>query len=743
MLQLPTLLIDLALILGAASVVTVLFKWIKQPVVLGYILAGFLIGPHFTGLPTIQDTKGVHVWAEAGVIFLLFGLGLEFSFRKLARVGAPASVAGMVEVVSMLGLGYLAGRVLGWSTMDSIFLGGVLSISSTTIIIRALDELKMKTRGFAALVFGVLIVEDLVAILLLVLLSTVAITQDLQGVALLGSVGKLAFFLTLWFVVGIFLVPSILRRVRVHLSEETTVIVSIGLCLAMVLLAVRVGFSPALGAFIMGSILAETPDAEKIEHLTRPIRDLFAAVFFVSVGMLIDPGVLVDYLGPILVITVLTIVGKIVSVTIGAMMAGRSMRHSLQAGFSLAQIGEFSFIIATLGLTLKVTSEFLYPITVAVSAITTFTTPYLIRLADPFDRWLENRMPAPWSNALVRYQSAFVRLAATGRWQQIAKRYASRIVLNGVIVTAIFLAVDSYAGSWILDLFPTRLVAHAVIVAIAIILSAPFLWAMALRESGLGSLREFHVERQHRGPILAIEISRLVIVVALIAILAGRLTTPLFGIVVAILCAVAMGFLFSRRLEKAYGWLEGRFLGNLTESDAAEKPALAPWDAHLVELLVEPNSPCVGKSLMELRVRETFGVTIARIERGKKRLTVPGRSEVLFPGDRLSVIGTDEQILRFTPLVQEQASEVLRGHGAEYALQRVELSGRWEFFGKTIRDSGLRERANGLVVGIERNGRRILNPDSMLTLQENDVLWFVGDPQEIQKLRASEPSQQP
>jgi CPA2 family monovalent cation:H+ antiporter-2 len=377
MTHLPHLITDLGLILAVAGITTLLFKKIKQPVVLGYIIAGLLVGPHVSLIPTVVDDEAIKTWSEIGVIFLLFSLGLEFSFKKLVKVGGSASITAVVEIVLMIAVGYGAGIFMGWSPMDSIFLGAILSMSSTTIIIRAFDELGVRTRKFAGLVFGILIVEDLVAILLLVLLSTLAVSQQFAGGELLMQLLKLAFFLILWFLAGIFFIPTFLKRTQKLMNDETMLIVSLALCLLMVVLAVAVGFSAALGAFIMGSILAETTQAERIEHLIKSVKDLFGAIFFVSVGMMIDPKVLIEYAGPVLIVTLLTITGKFLATAIGALLSGQSLKHSVQAGMSLAQIGEFSFIIASLGLSLKVTSAFLYPIAVAASAVTTFTTPFL------------------------------------------------------------------------------------------------------------------------------------------------------------------------------------------------------------------------------------------------------------------------------------------------------------------------------------------------------------------------------
>ncbi len=742
MTHLPRLIQDLALILVAAGLASLIFKKLKQPVVLGYLLAGLAVGPHFTLLPTVKELDAVRIWAELGVIVLLFGLGLEFSFRKLSRVGLSASVTAMIEVSTLLAIGFFTGLLLGWSKMDSLFLGGVLSISSTTIIIRAFDELKLKQRGFANLVFGVLVFEDLVAILLLVLLSTVAVTQQLEGGALVTTVAKLGFFIVLWFVTGIFLLPTLLKRIRPHLNDETIVIVSLGLCLFMVLFASSVGFSAALGAFVMGSLLAETPEAERIDQLLRPVKDLFGAIFFVSVGMLINPAVLVEHAGPIVLIVVIFMLGKVSAITAGALFAGRSLRHSLQAGFSLAQIGEFSFIIATLGLTLKVTSDFLYPIAVAVSAITTFTTPYFIRLADPFHSWLEERLPQTWRDSLLRYQASFGRVSTDEGWRELLRSYALRLVVNGVIVIAIFhLAQEAFASSLSANLqasLGVNVPIWFIGTLAAILLSAPFLWAMALSGAKMKPLRELWGELNSRGPLVALEIGRIVVTLVLLSVLVGRTAGLWFGLAAGVVFLTILAFFSMARLSSLHGWFERRFLSNLrareVEENQTKRPSasLAPWDAHLAELRVEPNGPLVGKSLEEVKARETFGVTIALIQRGNRMMTAPGRADLLLPGDRLSVIGTDEQIQAFSARLSEPPLENEEGEESGYVLTQIELLPGFALDGVAIRASGIREKTRGLVVGIEREGRRILNPDSTLTLANGDILWIVGDSEAIQ-----------
>src|SRR5688572_12308665 len=456
--QLPVLIQDLAYLLGIAGITTLLFKWLKQPVVLGYILAGLLVGPYFDMLPTVVDLHGVEIWAQIGVIFLLFSLGLEFSFKKLLKVGGTAGVTGIFEIACMIGLGYLTGRLLGWPVMDCIFLGGIIAISSTTIIIRAFDELGVKSQKFAGVVMGVLIVEDLVAVLLMVLLSTLAVSRQFEGVEMLQSVLKLLFFLILWFISGIFLVPILLKWARRLLNDETMLVIAVGLCLLMVVLATYAGLSAPLGAFIMGSILAETTQAERIEKLVGSVKYLFGAVFFVSVGMLIDPVTLWNYIIPVIIITVVVIFGKTLNVTLGALISGQPLRQSVQAGMSMSQIGEFSFIIASLGLSLDVTGSYLYPIAVGVSVITTFSTPYMMRLSGPFHRFLEKRLPLKWRMAINQYSSGAQTIQAESDWKIVFRSYIMVMITNSVIVIALtvlsanfllpFIEINVMEGVW-------------------------------------------------------------------------------------------------------------------------------------------------------------------------------------------------------------------------------------------------------------------------------------------------------
>jgi CPA2 family monovalent cation:H+ antiporter-2 len=394
--HLPSLITDLALILITGAVTTILFRKIKQPLVLGYIIAGFLVGPHISLTPTVVDNTNIKILAQIGVIFLLFSLGLDFSLKKLRSIGSPASITALVEIIFITFLGYFSGKWMGWNTIDSLFLGGMLASSSTTIIIKAFEELGLKNDRYTHIVFGILIVEDIVVILLMVMLSTLALTHGFESMEILATVLKLIFFLIIWLITGLFLLPAFLKRAKNLLNDETLLVLSIGLCLGMVEISTQIGFSAELGAFIMGSALAETAAAEKVQDLINPVKDLFGAVFFVSVGMLIDPVTIIEYRWPILWVTLVVIFGKLFSTTLGALLSRQGIKQSIRIGMSMAQVGEFAFIVASLGLTLKVTSDFLFPVAVGVSAITTFTTPYMIRFSPVMYKFTLRVLPAKW-----------------------------------------------------------------------------------------------------------------------------------------------------------------------------------------------------------------------------------------------------------------------------------------------------------------------------------------------------------
>ncbi len=727
MLHLPVLIADLGLILAAAGVTTLVFKRIKQPLVLGYILAGLLVGPHIKIIPTVSDYKSITIWGEIGVIFLLFSLGLEFSFKKLVKVGGSASITAVVKVLFIILAGFLIGKAMGWANMDSIFLGGIISISSTMIAVKAFEELNIKHKKFAGLVFGVLIVEDLVAILLLVLFSTMAVSQQSAGPEMVKSIVKLSFFLVLWFLGGIFLVPTFLKKTKKLMNDETMLVVSLALCLVMVILADKAGFSPALGAFIMGSILAETTEAERIEHLTKSVKDLFAAIFFVSVGMLIDPSMLVIYALPIFLITMVIIVGKILFTILGALLAGQPLKTAVQAGMSLAQIGEFSFIIATLGVSLKVTSEFLYPIAVAAAAITTFTSPYLIRLAEPFYGFLNRNLPAKWTSGIERYSSSTEGITTLSDWRILLRSYISNTIIHSVVIISIILLTSKFLYPFIQNSLEGGTNSTIISVTISFILMAPFLWALSIRRIEKTAYAHLWLNKKYtRGPLVAMEMSRVILGIFFVGLLMFEFFDTWIAAGIALTLIISVMVIFSRRLQSFYNKLEARFMLNLNARENST-PKILPWDTHLTEVTVAPESSLVGKSLIDLKIREQYGVSIAMIERGKISIPTPNRDERLYPNDKLLIIGTDEQLAEVKPLFEGVIDERLSFTKQDMSLQKVVVNSKSKIYGQSIRESGIREQTQGLVVGVERKGDRILNPNSDLVFENDDIVWIVGN----------------
>lgn len=750
--HLPKLIEDLALILIVAAITTLLFRRIKQPLVLGYIIAGFLVGPHLSITPTVVDTTNVETLAEIGVIFLLFSLGLEFSFKKLVRVGGSASVTGLVEIAFITFSGYFLGQWMDWSVMDSLFLGGMLASSSTTIIIKAFDELGVKTQQFARVVFGVLVVEDIVVILLMVLLSTVAVTKQFEGAEMLFTVAKLLFFLLLWFIAGIFLLPTFLRKAKSLLDDETLLILAIGLCLGMVVIARQFGFSAELGAFIMGSILAETTKAEKVEHLIKPVKDLFGAVFFVSVGMLIDPVAIMDNRWPVLWVTLLILFGRFFSSTLGALLSGQPLKQSIQVGMSLAQIGEFAFIVASLGLALGVTSDFLFPVAVGASVITTFTTPYRIKYSADLYDFIVRILPPKWVILLSNYSSSTQHIQAESSWKTVLKSYANIVITNGIILLALMLLSINFllplSGGAIGD----PIIRGIIVLLVSFGAASPFLWALMAKRPNNLEYKELWIDKKYsRGPLLVIEISRVIVGLLIITFWVNRLFSATVAIIIAVPIILITLSIFSQRIQKFYQRLERRFLSNLNERELAEEEnshsekilrkhfrpesELSPWEAHMVDLQVNQNAEYIGKTLEELAWREQYGINIAYIKRGDKIIYAPSRYNKLLPFDNVGIIGTDEQMQQFKPVFD--ATEALDANETDISdiiVQKLVVDEHNKLKGLTVRDSGIRERTNGLIIGIERNKERILNPNSNTVFEWGDIVWIVGERKKIQKL---------
>jgi CPA2 family monovalent cation:H+ antiporter-2 len=724
--HLPDLISDLGLILVTAAIAVLIFRLLKQPLVLGYLVAGFLAGSQFDFFPTVKDMNSVTVWAEIGVIFLLFSLGLEFSFKKLMKVGGTASITASTQIIGMVSIGYLVGYWMGWGKMNSLFLGVILSISSTTIILKTFDELGVKAQKFAGNVIGALIVQDILAILMMVLISTIAVGQQFSGSELLQSVFKLIFFLTIWFVVGIFFIPTLLKKAKHLLTDEMLLIISLALCLLMVLFAANVGFSPALGAFIMGSIIAETTQAEHIEHLVKPVKDLFGAVFFVSVGMMIDPEMLVKYAIPVAILTLVVIIGQSVLSTIGTLISGQPLKQSIQTGMSLSQIGEFSFIIAALGITLKVTSDFLYPIVVAVSAITTFTTPFMVKFSTPFSEFLENNLPKKWVKRIERFSANTQSIRSESNWQIVLRAYLVQVLIHSTIIASIILLSSTY----VLPLLKESMFAHVIVALLTLVIISPFLYALSLRRVAIDQVNELLKQRKYRGPIFMMVFLRAILTLVFLGFLLNVFFSPIIAFIALLVCLLLFYF-FPKKLTARYYKIEERFIKNFNgrelEKAKRSRSDLTPWDGHMATFDIARDSNITGLSLEELRIRENIGVNIAYIKRGDIIINIPSKNERIFPGDEIGVIGTDVQFIKFTQYLNQKETDAKpETTEPDIVLRQIDLKNQ-EFIGKTIRESNLREKTSGLVVGIEKNGIRYLNPESSMILSDGDILWIVGN----------------
>ena len=745
--HLPTLIADLALILISASIITLLFKWLKQPLVLGYIVAGLLAGPYVHIFPTVGDIANVNIWAEIGVVFLLFALGLEFSFKKLINVGSTAFITATTEVISMLLIGYMVGYLLGWGTMNSIFLGGMLSMSSTTIIIKAFDDLGLRSQRFTGIVFGTLVVEDLIAILMMVLLSTMAVSKDFVGEELLVSVLKVVFFLILWFLIGIFILPAFLKKAKKLMNNETLLIVSLGLCLGMVVLATYTGFSAALGAFIMGSILAETVEAEHIEHIIQPVKDLFGAIFFVSVGMLVNPAVLVEYAWPVIIITLVTIIGKAIFSSLGVLLSGESLNISIKSGFSLAQIGEFAFIIAGLGVSLKVLDPFISPIIVAVSVITTFTTPYFIRLANPFAGWLYKVLPPKVQEMLARYASGKKTVNHDSDWKKLLKNIVGRVIIYSVLLTAIWLLSVKTLYPAVSELFtPVTIWVNLAMCLATLLLMTPFLWALISNKYNSSAifLKLWEDENYNHGRLVALVLFRVSVAIFFISAVVISYFHLNIGIGVVIAVAVVALILILREDLTQYSRLETHFLTNLNlREEVAKKhhPLKTSFnsefnnkDIELTSVLVSPYSRHIGKSLGEISFRQKFGVNVVAIVRGDLKIYIPKSSERIYPQDKLAVVGTDQQLQKFRDEIESpQGVPGTEEMYQEMNLHSFTVNEAFHFLDKSIVQSRLGEKYDSIVVAIERNGALVpLDKDATFLL--GDLVWFIGEREKIRQL---------
>lgn len=750
--HLPTIITDLAMILLVAGVTTILFKKINQPLVLGYIIAGFITGPNFVFFPTVADKVNVQAWSEIGVIFLLFALGLEFSFYKLKKVGSTAFVSTAVIIFSMLFVGYGVGQLLGWSHMDSIFLGGMLSMSSTAIIIKAFDDLQLREKSFTEVVFGVLIVEDIAGIAMMVILATIAVaTSGISTVELALSVGRLVFFLVLWFVAGMYLIPTFFKKAQKLMTDETLVVVSIGLCLGMVYLATSLGFSSALGAFIMGSLIAEAPNAEHIEHLVSPIKDLFGAVFFVSVGMMVNPALLLDYAVPVAVLVATTILGQLFFSTCGVLAAGQKLHTAVLCGFSLTQIGEFSFILATLGMNLGVTSDFLYPIIVAVSVITTFTTPFFINAAEPAYAKLVSILPQRFLDWLERYTDNND-IKGDQDWKNLLTDYVLHMVIYATLLFAIMLGSSLYLLPYLQENLQLPY-ANFIAAAATFLVMAPLLRAILVNRAGSAELFSilWFKRRANHLPLMILILGKVLLASCSLYFIFNDLM-GIHGILAFGAIIVAVYFIASSDwLMGEYLRIESRFLVNLNEKHMrkhreAQGGEQGHWfdeELYLAYYKVADNSPIIGKTMKQLAVRQYYGCNVLQIRTPQATIDMPGGEVMVTKGANLLLIGSASQLKIMDAAIIQRHLELHRLWGPvtmrQFMLEDHAYAPEQQFLslaitidkhspilGTSLKAADLRQKWSCLVIGLERGAFTITNPNVSLVFEENDLLWVLG-----------------
>ena len=746
---LPTMIQDLALMLIVAGVVTLIFKKLKQPLVLGYIVAGFLVSPHMPYTASVADTENIHLWADIGVMFLLFSLGLDFSFKKILKMGASPFISTMTIIFSMSILGVCVGHAFGWSKMDCVFLGGMLAMSSTTIIYKAFDDLGLRQQQFAGLVMSVLILEDILAIVMMVMLSAIASGNNPDGGQMLGSIVKIGFFLVLWLVVGIFAIPILLRSVRRLINSEVLLIVSLGLCCAMAVFSTKVGFSSAFGAFIMGSILAETIEAEKIEQLVEPVKNLFGAIFFVSVGMLVDPQILVSYAWPILALVVTILIGQALFGSFSFMLGGESLKSAMRCGFSMAQIGEFSFIIASLGLSLGVISDFLYPVVVAVSVITTFLTPYMIRLATPAYAALEHRLPPRLIRLINHMTMSHSNSQEDNLWKQLLKQMVMNTLIYSILSSATIALMFTFVLPFTRKLLPgweLHWYANAITGVLTVLLISPFLRAMVMKKNRSEEWRALWREsNRNRFPLLFTVLVRVIIAVSFIFYICNFLSRFSNALMITLGVMAVILMVLSRTIKRRSILLERLFINNLRSRDieaqvkGRKRPLyegkLLDRDIHIAEFDVPANSMWMGSTLKDLNLGKKYGVHISSILRGGFRMNIPNGDYVLYPCDRLQVIGSDDQMANFAHALENDIiKDDIKLENREMKLRQLVISADSPFIGKTMAESGIRSLYGCMVVGIEEGKENLSLIHPTRRFREGDIIWVGGEEESLKAL---------
>lgn len=752
--EVAPLISDLAFILVIAGIVTVVFKWLKQPVILGYIVAGIIAGPSITFLPTVTDSANIQTWADIGVIFLLFAMGLDFSFKKLMNVGMTAVIAAITVVCGMMFIGYTAGNAMGFSHMSSIFLGGMLSMSSTAIVFKAFSDMGLMQQKFTGIVLGILVVEDLVAVVMMVILSTLAVSKHFEGAEMLDSIMKLAAFLIVWSVLGIYLIPTFIRRIRSFVSDETLLILSLGLCLGMVMIAVKAGFSSALGAFVMGSLLAETVESGRIIKIVQPVKDLFGAIFFISVGMMVDPAVIWHYALPILGLTLLVLVGQSFFGSFGVLLSGQPLKIAIKSGFSLTQVGEFAFIIASLGVSLNVTDQYLYPVIVAVSVITTFLTPYMIRLSDPVCSFIESRLPQSAKDLIDRYTSGTVMTRHESAWHKLLKSMilsvALCLVLCSFFITIFFTYVEPYISGHLPGIWGDILSFAVIAVALS-----PLLLAIIKSKNNSHEFHELWGDNLfNRGALVSAMVVRVIICVIIVMGLIVRIFSVALGVGVVISLAVIVFIYFSKWIRHRSMTMQQQFIANFEGSDdvtadtgmSGVKQTFrdnGPFkDLHQAEFTISPSFRLVGRTIAENEIRSIYHINILAITRGGQCIMTPQGSERLYPYDRLTVMGTDDDLTSFRNFLQDntgkQQDDMPRTPVMK--LEAVTLDAGTPLIGQTIRQADLQ---GCIVVGIERAGSNIVNPAPATTFADGDIVWLVGKKDAVRRIANPSQSRRP
>ena len=746
--ELHPLVKDLALILVVAGIVTLIFKKLKQPLVLGYIVAGYVVSPHMPYTMSVVDKADVQSWADIGVIFLLFSLGLDFSFKKILKMGAAPVIAAMTIIFCMMFLGFAAGKAFGWSQMDCIFLAGMLAMSSTTIIYKAFDDMGLRQQHFTSLVMSVLILEDILAIVMMVMLSSVARGNSPDGGEMLGSMMRIGFFLILWFIVGISILPMFLRATRKLVNEETLLVVSLGLCCLMAVISTQVGFSSAFGAFVMGSILAETVEAEKIIKIVEPVKNLFGAIFFVSVGMLVDPKILVEYALPIGVIVVTILLGQSIFGSIGYLLSGQTLKTAMKCGFSMAQIGEFAFIIASLGLSLGVISDFLYPVVVTVSVITTFLTPYMIRASEPcykmLDRHLPERIVDLLNNITIGHPSG---AGARNNWKSLLMQMAVNTVIYTILSVTVTAVMLTFFLPFIRHLLPGwHWTANFICGFITILAMSPFLRAMVMKKNHSEEFKALWAEsRLNHLPLLFTILVRVVIACSFVFYVFNYLSRFANAIIIALAVAVIIFFVLSRRLKHSSIRLERMFLQNLRSRDIEAQLSgrkhrplyarrLLDRNIHISDIDIPLDSRWIGKTLQQLELRQRFGVHVSSILRGNQRINIPDGKEIIVPSDRLQIIGDDSQLSKMAEALKAEVYVHEATDYKEMKLRQLVITGSSPLLDISLKDSGIRDHYKCMVVGLEEGKERLSQVPPSRKFRKGDIVWVVGEEDNLKEL---------